>query len=201
MGQTFFDPRTGARAEFRPAASQAVGVERAGDGPRERAVAAALDAALAFLGLTPGPGKDIRVGGAEPPAGVVWLSVAPLTGVPFPGDAALAARGFAPLDFRFLCLKTHYRRPLAFSWEALAAAKAERGELLSLARSLSEVTLEPSSRGRAGYLRRFRDALSRDLGSPEALECVWDGLRPGALSPGSRAALLREALPALGLEI
>jgi len=75
-------------------------------------------------------------------------------------------------------------------------ARGARGASRSLG-SLAGVSLEPSARGRAGYLHRFRAALSKDLDLPEALACVWDALRPGALSPGSRAALLRETFPAL----
>jgi len=198
VGLTFFDPRAGVRAEFKPASQPEVGLELGSDGPRERAVRDALAGALVFLGLKPVSGAEIRVGGASAGGGA-WLQVAPATGNALPDDAALAARGYSPADFRYLCLKTHYRKPLAFSWEALAAARAERGDLGAAARSLADVSLEPSARARAGYLHRFREALSRDLDLPEALATVWDALRPGALSPGSRAALLRETLPALGL--
>jgi len=166
-------------------------VKAAGSGPltaaRARAAAAAVRGALSFLGYepadSPSEGGDLR------------LSVAPAS----PEGADLAARGFSPEDFHYFCLKTHPRAPLAFSWEGLSAARADLEVLRGSARSLSEVTLEPSSRGLTGYLHRFREALSRDLDFPEALSCVWDGLRPGALSPGSKAALLRAALPALGL--
>jgi hypothetical protein len=158
-----------------------------------------LAEALRFLGLTPGPGEEIRVGGRDPGPGRAWLKVGPATGPALPGSAALSARGFSHDDLRFLFLKTHYRAPLAFSWEALASARAERSDLLLTARGLAGVSLEPSPRGRAGYLHRFREALCRDLDLPEALSCVWDGFRPGALSPGSRAALARETFPVLGL--
>ncbi len=154
--------------------------------------------ALVFLGLKPRPGLEIRVGGKDPGPGAAWLTAAALDGEA-PDEAAMAARGFAPEHFRFLCLKTHYRRPLAFSWAALAAARAELSELRASAAALARVDLDPSARGRAGYLHRFREALSKDLDVPAAVDCVWDALRPGALSPGSRAALLREAFPALGL--
>ncbi|MBI3565798.1 MAG: hypothetical protein HY079_11420 [Elusimicrobia bacterium] len=197
MGLSFFDPRTGARAEFRPPAAPAVGLDAAGRAPREAVVAAALADALSFLGLAPRAGAEIRVGGDDPGPGAAWLQVGDAPG--WPDDAALRARGFSPEDLRYLALKTHYRKPLAVSWDALAAARRERGDLAAAARALAGVSLEPSSRGRAGYLHRFREALSRDLDLPDALDCVWDALRPGALSPGSRAALLRETLPALGL--
>lgn len=157
---------------------------------RVRAVSAAARGALAYLGFSAPEGAK---GGSE-----LKLAVAPAA----PEEAspeALAARGFTPEDFHYLCLKTHFRKPLAFSWEALAAARSELAALRSSQASLAGVTLEPSSRGVTGYLHRFREALQRDFDFPEALSCVWDGLRPGALSPGSKAALLRAATPALGL--
>ncbi len=199
MTLAFFDPRTGALREFKPASPPAVGVEAAGTSTREQAAASALGDALRFVGLDPLPGGEIRVGGRDPGPAAVWLAVAGLAGGAEPSAAALASRGFLPADFRYLCLKTSYRRPLAFSWEVLADARAERARLAAAARALAGVTQEPSPRARAAYLLRFRDCLTRDLDLPGALDCVWDGLRPGALSPGSRAALLREALPALGL--
>jgi cysteinyl-tRNA synthetase len=103
-------------------------------------------------------------------------------------------------ELHYLCLKTHPRSPLRFTREGLSAASADLQALRASVRALSGVSLEPSSRGVTGYLHRFREALSRDFDFPEAVSCVWDGLRPGALSPGSKAALLRAALPALGLD-
>lgn len=148
---------------------------------RARAVSAAARGALAFLGYEPADS-----GG---PADLT-LTLGPSTGE----DAAFSE------ELRYFCLKTHPRAPLSFSRQGLAAARGELLDLKASVRSLEGVSLEPSSRGVTGYLHRFREALSRDLDFPEALSCVWDGLRPGALSPGSRAALLRAALPALGLD-
>jgi hypothetical protein len=198
VGLSFYDPRTGALREFRAAAAPAVGLDAAGRALRERVLSASLTDALLFMGLKAAPGAEIRVGGDDPGPAAAWLKAAPLEGAA-PSEAELAARGFSPEQFRFLCLRTHYRRPLAFSWEALAAARAEYSELQAFARALSDVSLDPSPRGRVGYLHRFREALCKDLDLPAAVDCVWDGLRPGALSPGSRAALVRETFPALGL--
>ncbi len=197
MGVTFFDPRVGERRELRPIAAPSVGLELQGRGAREAAVFAALTDALAFLGFRTRKGREIRVGGKAPAAACAWLAVADAPGLP---DAeALRVRGFTAADLRHLCARTHYRKPMSFDWEALASARRELADLRASAHALADVSLEPSPRGRAGYLHRFREALSRDLDLPDALDCVWDSLRPGALSPGSRAALLRETLPALGL--
>ena len=149
---------------------------------RARSAAAAAGGALTFLGYEP----------IAAPAGKADLRLA--VGLSS-GEGAVFSD-----ELHYFCLKTHPRKPLVFSREGLSAASAELGNLRASVRSLSGVSLEPSSRGVTGYLHRFREALSRDFDFPEALSCVWDGLRPGALSPGSKAALLRAALPALGLE-
>lgn len=165
---------------------------RAGPGARERAVAEAFARAAGFLGLAPCSVEtgavDVQVGGADPGSGRAWLSVAAETGA-----------GGDPEALDFLRLKTHYRSPLAINAAALDAARAERRRLLDEANGLRNASDAASPRAVAGYLLRFREALSRDFDSPEALVCVWDALRPGALSPGSRAALLRQALPVFGL--
>ena len=195
----------GALAAWAPSAPPKafVLVETKSAGPvtaaRARAVAVAACGALEFLGYetvdAPAATVDLRV------------SVAPGTGprlVVAPSSietADFAAHGFSSEDFHYFCLKTHFRKPLAFRWDALAAARGELSDLRASARSLAGVTLEPSSRGVTGYQHRFREILSQDFDFPQALSCVWDGLRPGALSPGSKAAYLRTTLPALGLDI
>ncbi|MBI2385246.1 MAG: hypothetical protein HYV14_04445 [Elusimicrobia bacterium] len=171
----------GTLAAWAPASPPTVVLHVEGAGARARAVSAAARGALTFLGYEPAQG------GGKPDLTVL---LGPSTG----GDFAYSE------ELHYLCLKTHPRKPLSVTREGLAAARGELLALKSSARALSGVTLEPSSRGVTGYLHRFREALSRDLDFPEALSCVWDGLRPGALSPGSKAALLRAALPALGID-
>lgn len=150
------------------------GAPGAASAARERAVAAAVGAALEFLGRPPDE---------------VAVMIGPAEGAGADTEA-----------FHYLCLKTLLRAPLKADSAALAAAGEELSRLREFERSLAAVSLEPSSRGVTGYLHRFRQALQREFDFPEALSCLWDGLRPGALSPGSRAAFLRAALPALGLD-
>ena len=154
---------------------------------RAEAAGAAVRGTLAFLGY--------EAVSASASTAELRLLVAPAS----VEAADFASQGFSLDDFHYFCLKTHPRKPLLFSWDGLAAARGELADLRSSARLLSGVTLEPSSRGVTGYQHRFRETLSRDFDFPEALACLWDGLRPGALSPGSKAAFLRVVLPALGL--
>src|SRR5688572_33301639 len=72
---------------------------------RVRAVSAAVRGTLAYLGYEP----------IDSPAESADLRL--LVG-PSPEEAeGFAARGFTDADFHYFCLKTHFRKPLSFSWE------------------------------------------------------------------------------------
>ncbi|MBI5742522.1 MAG: cysteine--tRNA ligase, partial [Candidatus Niyogibacteria bacterium] len=81
----------------------------------------------------------------------------------------LEEQGFDPLDYRYLTLTAHYRSPLAFSIEALAAAKVARGRL-------NELVLAPATAARADskeFRAEFTAAVNDDLDMPRALAAIW----------------------------
>ena len=94
--------------------------------------------------------------------------------------------GFDPLAFRYLCLQTHYRQTLNFSWDALAAAQNALQNL--------RATLAPIGRGgkpSAAHLQKFSTVVNDDLNMPKALALVWDVLKDLQLSaPDKRQTLL-----------
>ena len=115
-------------------------------------------------------------------------------------EGGRASRGFSLDDVRFYCLARHYRKPLAVDAAELESRRDELRRLRELGRRLASLSASaPNASGLAGYKKRFRDALARDLDLPEALASLWDALRPGALSPGSQLGMLREADPVFGL--
>ena len=207
MDMRLYDPARGRVEEIRPAeppvlvlacaAAPAPGLPAL----RHAALHRSLARAAAYLGLrlaedprasrpdlACGPGAGRRL--VEGPAAC--------EGGADPGQAA--ARGFAPEDLAFLFLRCSYRAPLSFSWEALARARDERHALAGAAARLERLGgTAPNPAGLAGYKKRLRDALAEDLDTPRALAVLWEGLRPGALSPGSQRGLLKDAEEALGL--
>jgi cysteinyl-tRNA synthetase len=118
--------------------------------------------------------------------------------------ATLMERGFDPLDYRQFCLNAHYRSQLAFSWEALEAARSARRNLRErLAQLLAEA--EPSAREtdepERDYLQAFTENLSADLNVPKGLADLWGLLKDERLSPSARArgALVMDRVLGLGL--
>ncbi len=111
--------------------------------------------------------------------------------------ADLSARGYSPLDYKYLCYTAHYRKQLDFTWESLEAAKTARRRLKESIVALSSEAPKP---GCAEFSERFRSALADDLNAPSALAVAWDALKSD-LPGGAKMAFLKEveATLALGL--
>jgi cysteinyl-tRNA synthetase len=108
--------------------------------------------------------------------------------------------GAEPLDFRYLCLTSRYRRQLRFSPDALTAAARARTRLRHGLETWGEPAdgLGPAAKEWAG---RFREAVLDDLDFPRALTVVWAlaGDEGAGVPQPERAALLRDWDSVLGL--
>lgn len=89
--------------------------------------------------------------------------------------ATLREKGFDPLDFRYLALGTHYRKPLSFTWEALESARNARLKILSLYRNLPS----KPEKNEESQKEKILEALSDDLNVPKALAFFFDGIKKG----------------------
>src|SRR3989344_32009 len=84
----------------------------------------------------------------------------------------LEERGFQPLSFRYLCLTTHYRKPLDFSLENLRAAQNSLGRLKNKICSCKD-----DKKTNKKYLAEFEEAIDDDLNMSQALQVLWNFLR------------------------
>ncbi len=104
----------------------------------------------------------------------------------------VVARGHDPLAFRLLALQSHYRTPLNFTWESLAAQQERlvrwRSNLKRLYRENGEGALDERT---ADLRERFVTAMEDDLNTAAALAVVEEALRRAntAESREERAAL------------
>lgn len=117
----------------------------------------------------------------------------------------LVERGYDPLDFRYLCLGTHYRTQLQYTIEALDGARAARMNLVDrVSRLAGEATpaglAELSDQAR-GYLVEFEEGISNDLGLPKGLATVWNLLKDPSLRETEKLTLVFEVDRVLGLRL
>ncbi|MBG0833467.1 hypothetical protein HS041_37840 [Planomonospora sp. ID67723] len=104
-----------------------------------------------------------------------------------PGDAVrlgeVAAAGLDPLAVRLALLGHHYRREADLTWDALRSADGTLRFWRSRVATWSEA---PSAPMPADRVARIEDALTDDLGTPQALRLMDELERDETIAPGSR---------------
>jgi len=106
---------------------------------------------------------------------------------------------FSPLDYRYFCLGTHYRKPLLFSWEALEGAKLARKKLFDKVLELKAEHKTDQKKIQEKYLKQFTEEINNDLNTPQALATLWGVIKDEQLKNHDKYLLLLEFDKVLGL--
>lgn len=112
----------------------------------------------------------------------------------------LAAKGYTPMEFRYMCLNVQYRQKLNFTGEAMAAAKTAYERLSAL---LYRHKTAPAPENRPEiekYLGEFHEAINDDLNVPMAMGVLWKMLRLPAGKDVYDAALVMDKVFALDFD-
>lgn len=136
-----------------------------------------------------------------------WLHVAFLT---FKGEkiskskgglytiSELENLGYNPLHYRYLCLLTHYRKPLDFSMDRLDAAKKAYERIKNKIIELKKETHKGSDATKE-YESKFLDAINSDLNTPKAIQVIYDVLENFDFDAKKKLKLLEKFDEVLGL--
>lgn len=112
----------------------------------------------------------------------------------------LMDKGYSPMDYRYLCLGTHYRKRLLFSWELLDKSKAVLGRLKqNIIRFKDSSDLSDSSDLKKKYQNDFNESINDDLNMPQALAVLWGVVRDENLSSKTKLELIYDFDKVLGL--
>ncbi len=79
---------------------------------------------------------------------------------------------FNPLDFRYLTLTTHYKKPLEFTIEKLKSSKISYERLKNII-----LDIKDDKKINNEYLLEFENSINNDLNMPDALQVLWKLLR------------------------
>jgi cysteinyl-tRNA synthetase len=92
--------------------------------------------------------------------------------------SSLEEKGFNPLSYRYMCLLSHYRKQLVFTYESLLSAETAYNKLLSKIRSLKNEELGSLDAEIYNvYFEKFKDAISDDLNTANAITVLYDLLK------------------------
>ena len=83
----------------------------------------------------------------------------------------LEEKKFNALEFRYLCLTTHYKKPLNFSIDKLKSAQISYQRLKNIISEIKDKGVNKK------YLKDFKEAINNDLDMPGALQVLWKLLR------------------------
>ena len=100
----------------------------------------------------------------------------------------LESKGYDPMAYRLLCLQSHYRRNLVFSWENLDNATQAYEKLIAKIATLDDGG-DIDDVALADLKERFNNALTGDLNTSLAVTAVYDVLKAKCSDATKLAAL------------
>ncbi|MBR9701697.1 cysteine--tRNA ligase [Candidatus Pacearchaeota archaeon] len=84
----------------------------------------------------------------------------------------LEKKGIHPLEFRYLCLGTHYRKRLVFDMKNLKSSQQTYQRLKA-----NIAGMKDDKKTNKKYLKEFEKAMNDDLNTPKALQVLWKLVR------------------------
>lgn len=112
----------------------------------------------------------------------------------------LKEKGYDPLAFRFMCLNSHYRKQLVFSYDALDQAYAT---LKKLRNRISSIVVEGDVENDKFdfYKNKFVNELSNDLNTANAISVLYEVLKDDTLNGATKVALVSDFDKVLSLDL
>lgn len=113
----------------------------------------------------------------------------------------LENKGYNPLAYRLFCLQSHYRKPLLFSYDSLDVAVSTYDKLKNRIMNINhdDSILNDELLGKYRYL--FKNALSMDLNTSNALTVLYDVLKDNELNNNTKLKLIEEFDMVLSLDL
>jgi len=106
-----------------------------------------------------------------------------------------------PLAYRYLCLTTHYRSKLTFSFSSLKSAQNALNKLYQKIAEINKGQKESkeSSKIIKDYKEKFLNFINDDLDTPKALALMWNVLKSPKISSQEKYSLLTDFDKVFGL--
>lgn len=91
--------------------------------------------------------------------------------------SVLEEKGYNPLAYRYLCLKSYYHNALTFSYDILDGAQNEYSKLKNKIKNIKQNDEKLQTEKIEEYNNRFKEALANNLNTSMALTILYDVLK------------------------
>jgi cysteinyl-tRNA synthetase len=106
----------------------------------------------------------------------------------------LEEKNYNPLEFRYLCLLTHYRKKIEFDFKLMDSAKEAYSRLKNIIHEEKD-----DNKINKEYLEYFKEAINDDLNTPKALQVLWKLVRDK--KAGGKIQTIKKMDEILGLDL
>jgi len=114
--------------------------------------------------------------------------------------SVLKEKGYNPLAYRYLCLKSYYHNTLTFSYDILDGAQNEYNKLKNKIKSIN-TDGEYQSDYFEKYNDNFKIALSNDLNTSNALTVLYDVIKDSEVTNNTKIKLIESFDKVLSLDL
>ncbi|MDD4831309.1 MAG: cysteine--tRNA ligase [Bacilli bacterium] len=113
----------------------------------------------------------------------------------------LINKGYNPLAYRFMCLQSHYRKQLLFTYESLDIASQSYNKLKSKINSLKKEVTNLNLEVIDMYKNKFKEALEDNLNTSNALTVLFDVLKDEVLDDYNKLVIIEDFDRVLSLDL
>ena len=114
----------------------------------------------------------------------------------------LEQKGYDPIVYRFMCLNSHYRKVLVFSYDALDNTKNAYLKLLNKVKNIKEnIYGNIDQEAIIEYDKKFKNALEDDLNTSLAITILYDVLKDETISNNTKFELIKKFDSVLSLSL
>ena len=112
----------------------------------------------------------------------------------------LEKKGYNPLDYRFMCLNSHYHRQLLFTFEALEQAQSTLSKLRARISNIDD-NGELQEELFTKYQNRFKEELSNDLNTANVITALYDLLKDPEVNGHTKRELVKDIDQVFSLDL
>lgn len=113
----------------------------------------------------------------------------------------LESKGYNPLSYRFMCLQSHYRNQLVFSYDSLDMAEISYNKLKSRIKSLKKGNGVIDLNLIEKYDNMFKEQIGNDLNTSNALTVLFDVLKDNSMNDDTKIYLVESFDRVLSLDL
>ncbi len=114
--------------------------------------------------------------------------------------SVLEEKGYNPLAYRYLCLKSYYHNTLTFSYDILDGAQNEYNKLKNKIKNIIPDNEQIQTEKYEEYNNKFKEALENDLNTSMSLTLLYDVLKEN-INNNTKLELIKEFDKVLSLDL